>query len=296
MGPLVQLRSERSSAARGALERVAADEQPLDYVLTPYAPPASPAGKLASKAVLREAFALAGVEVEGMALVELLERGLGRGRTVYGIKHRGPDEPLSFELYFYDRDLPGPKLSLERVVEALAPRLRVDAALDRPVDWLMFSVEVTADDLRTGTAPGVTLYVKGEDLSYDLRGRTLTMGNLYRFFDPGAEIRKVLGALEECVHYDPRGPDLGRILPPRLLRAHHVCVARKRTADGMYFSRVPLPSLRWFLEAFGWPSELRAFVARHARDLDWLLHDVGYDFRLEGGVLSFTKSGFYGYF
>ena len=54
--------------------------------------------------------------------------------------------------------------------------------------------------------------------------------------------------------------------------------------------------LRWFLDALEWPPSIRAFFDRHAPDLDYLMHDVGFDFHLEGGALSFTKSGFYGYF
>jgi hypothetical protein len=285
-----------SGLSTGPLERVGAGEQPYDYCLLSYPPVADPDGKLASVAILRELFAFSGVEAEGMALVDALCTGLGPGRTVWGVKARGTSEPLTFELYFYKRDRPGPPLEIETVLEILAPHLSIDAELDRPVDWLMFSIEFSPQDLRARRGDGLTLYVHGSDLSYDLRGRRLTMGNLYRFFDPRSQIRQILAQIEACVHYDPRGPDLGRLIPPRLFRAHHICVASKRTADGMYFSRVSFAGLRWFLDAFDWPAPVRAFVDTHAEALDYLMHDVGFDYALEGGTLTFGKSGFYGYF
>ncbi len=293
--PIVLRQDERLS--RLPLERVGRTEQPYDYCLLPYAPAADSEGKLASLAVLQETFAFGGIEDRGMALVELLRNELGARRTVWGVKHRGQDAPLTWELYFYDRESKeGPPLSLATVIDILAPQLVVDARLDRPVELTMFSIEFSADHLRAGRADGATLYVRGSDLSYDLRGTKLTMGNSYRFFDPRSEIRDLLSRVAQCVHYDARGTDLGKLLPPRLFRAHHVCVANKREADGMYFSRVRYGALKYFLELFDWPAPIRAFVAEHREDLDYLLHDVGFDFVLEAQTLSRTKSGFYGYF
>ena len=287
--------------SRRPLPRLGEGEVPLDYCLRPYAAEAPTEGKLASLAILQESFAIAGVEDEGLALVAHLVAGLGARRTVWGLKHRGGGA-FSWELYFYAPvegapAPPGPALSLEHVRACLAPSLEVDARLDRPVRWLMFSIEFDAAQLRARGPVGACLYVHGDDLSYDLRGTTLTMGNRYHFYEPAAQIRAVLSRIEGCVHFDPSAGHLQRLIPPALFRgAFHVCVANKRTADGMYFSRVPWSGLRWFLRAKGWPASVTGFVEQHASALAHLRWDVGWDFRLEDGALVDDKSGFYGYF
>ena len=282
--------------ASGAHLRVGADEQPYDYVLLPYPPVTPTEGKLASVNVLRESFAMMGVEEEGMRIVDGVIQWLGSGRTVWGIKYRGPDEPMSWEFYFYHRDRPGRELTLDGVLDSVAPHLEFSAELDRPVDWLMFSFEFGPEELKTRTVPHVSLYVRDSNLSYDLIGSDLVATNLYLFYDTSTDTIPLLQRIHSLVHFTGEGNQLGVLMPPVYYRCRTVCVANKRQYDALYFSRTSQRGLHRFLEAFEWPEHLRRYMESNREGFDHLLWDIGYDFRLSGGDIQWGKSGFYGYF
>ena len=63
-----------------ALERCDSEDRFHDYVLAEYPPRASAVGKLRSMNVLVESFALAGIENEGLALVNHIRESFGRFR------------------------------------------------------------------------------------------------------------------------------------------------------------------------------------------------------------------------
>lgn len=291
----------RPSLARRPLERVGADDEFHDYVLTPYAPPADPTGKLRSSNLLVESFALAGVEAEGLRMLERVRGVLGPFRTVFGIKRRHDTGELAWELYFYDPGHTRADVSVARLVELLAPEIVVDAREPRPLSWHMLSVELDAGSLRGAQPVPVHVYVdtskhKLANRSYELRGEALELENLYTFHDPALEIDEILGRLRASVHWSPREASLSTVLFPELLECHSLCVANKRRADAIYCSRVATRRLDGFFERFGWPAPLRAWVDARRGDLDHLLWDVGYDYRFERGRVVHGKSSLYGTF
>jgi hypothetical protein len=75
-----------------------------------------------------------------------------------------------------------------------------------------------------------------------------------------------------------------------------MCVANKRAADAVYYSRVGSRAARDFLVREGWPDALLRFFDAHAHDLGHLLWDVGIDFARTTGDLRVDKSGIYGSF
>jgi hypothetical protein len=288
--------------AKGPLERMQPGDLLGDYTLVPYDPVTSPAGKLRSVNVLLESFAAAGVEDLGLRVVSLLRSQLGQFRTVWGIKLRPPGEISGWELYFYDATRERPDLSIARVQEILSPALVIDARPPHPLPWHMFSVELDVRALRERTPVAVDLYIgnsrrrKGSDRSYKLRGDDLVFENVYTFHRPEIEIDEILERLRYGIHFTRRKHLLSMLWPPELLRAGHVCVANKRAADALYFSRIKLDQARYALPFFGFRGPVVDFLEAGAAGLDHLLWDIGIDFVDEGGTLRFTKGSLYGTF
>lgn len=291
-----------SGSARGAarlatapLETCEQDDQLHDYILDRYTPALPIAGKLRSVNFLVESFALAGVEGEGAELVRRIREGYGPFRTVWGVKLEPATGRLAWELYFYDFDRRHADCSIDNVRRLLDPVLAIDASEPRPLPWHMFSVGFDADELRGRGPIAVRVYI--DMRSYELRGEKMTLENVYTFHEPRLEIEAVLHRLRSSVHVTAAGMVLAEILPPPLLRCHRVCVANKRGADAVYFSRIDLAALRFFLQARGWPEPLTRFVTERKAGLDHLRWCVGIDFKggAEGAV-ELGKSGIYGSF
>ncbi len=288
--------------ARRALERMQPGDVLCDYTLVPYEPRAPVEGKLRSVNVLFESFALAGVEDEGARVVELLRRGLGPDRTVFGVKFHGPGQGAGWELYFYDPRRERADLSIERVAEVLAPAFEVDARPPRALPWHMFSVEMGVEQLRDGAPAAVDVYVstnprqKGTDRSYKVRGAEMAFENVYSFHRPRLEIDEILYRLRYGVHFSRDELPLSVLIPPELFRCGHICVANKRSADALYFSRIDTEQLLFALGFLGWEGELPRWIVAHAGELDHLLWDIGFDYVTEGGALRILKGGLYGSF
>jgi hypothetical protein len=285
--------SSLSRAARAAgEERCEAVDRFHDYVLGEYAPLAPHAGKLRSVSLLHASFALLGVEAEGRALVERIRATLGPFRTVWGIKQAPGRGVTGWEIYFYDFERAHPDLGIARMRAALEPVLAIDATEPHPLPWHMWSVEVAPEHLRGELAASIDVYM--DMRSYKARGSAYAFENVYTFHEPRAEIEAVLHRLRSSVHFDERRDNLGALMPPSLFRCGRLCVANKRLADALYFSRVPSRAAHAFLVAQGYPAPLAGFFEANEADLDHLLWDVGVDFRGDDGPLRVTKTSVYG--
>jgi hypothetical protein len=294
--PLIE--NESSIALRVAaaeLERCGPDDLFHDYILEPYEPLAPHEGKLRSLNLLVESFAMAGLEREGLDVISTVRRGVGAFRTIFGVKlHLEPTPRLGWELYFYDFARVHADLGLARVTELLREHVDVQVTEPWTLPWHMFSVELSPEQLRGERPSSVDVYL--DMRSYKARGTSWELENLYTFHDPREEVDHLLHRARSLVHFDHLRWNLARILPPDFLAARRVCVANKRRADAVYASRVPTAALARFLDRHEFPGPLRAFVARHASELDHLLWDLGVDFEGTEGALRFVKAGFYGSF
>ncbi len=273
----------------------------FDYCLLPYTPETTTEADLASVNLLRWSWQAHGVLAEGEALIERLRNALGPNQVVWGIKHRhGQPDAASWELYFYRRPHNPPDYTLAHVAEIFAP-IRVSGAIPPFWRWLMFSIELDVHQLR-GEAPcTANVYVETSGLSYKLRDDAPPeLENHYLFRDPQSGIDDILTRLQASVHVRPHPLTLAQLLPPRLMPCLHVCVANKRYADAVYWSRVDIHQLQFFLDLHAWPTGLRAYIRQHAAQLTHLKWDLGADFQQNhettGSGLTFTKSGIYGSF
>ena len=283
--------------AKAPLERCGPGDVFHDYVLAPYEPLVPAEGLLRNVNLLVESFALAGVEAEGSALVDALRGQLGSFRTVWGIKQKGA--ALAWELYFYDFERTHEDLNFESVLSILQPFLYVARPEVRTLPWHMFSVEFGPEALRGGpseASPGVfNLYI---DLrSYRFADGAMSLENIYSFHDTSGEIDEVLHRLRYAPHYDPARDTLSALIPPHLQQCERICVANKRHADALYFSRMSTRSLLRFMEEHDWHPALVSFVASRSREHAHLLWDVGLDFaRSERGRARVRKTGLFGSF
>lgn len=303
MQAVVQLGAgRREPPFAGPEERVAPGDRFLDYVLTPYRPLVAPEGRLRSVNALYRSFALAGVEDEGRRSVECLRAGLGPFRSVWGVKRDHATNALAWEYYFYDPPRQHPDLSIAAVCAHLAPAFEVRAREPRPLPWQMFSIDCTVEILKGRAAADVHVYLdtnrtKGVDRSYVLRGDALEFENIYSFHDPRRDMPEILHRLKYAAFTSRAEVHLGRILLPELVDCGTICVANKRRADAIYFSRLTTAQLLSGLEQLGWNESVTDYLRERAADFEHLFWDLGFDFRCEAdGSFSVGKSGFYGSF
>jgi hypothetical protein len=86
------------------------------------------------------------------------------------------------------------------------------------------------------------------------------------------------------------------VLRPELRRCQTICLANKQSHDCIYFSGVDVDQLLWFLDWLRYPPAVTEFVRTNRSNLDHLLFDVGFDYRMVGDRLQVLKSGYYGVF
>ncbi|MBK7859922.1 MAG: hypothetical protein IPJ65_15115 [Archangiaceae bacterium] len=288
--------------AQGPLEWMQRGDVVTDYTLVPYQPVAQLDGKLRSVNALAETFAFEGVEPEGRALIELLRTGLGPFRTVWGVKVKPPAQVAGWELYFYDQQRVHADLSVEQVKQLVAPALTIGADVPPDVPWHMFSVELGVPHLRERKPAAVDLYVsnnpfvKGTDRSYKVTGSTMELENVYSFHHPQTDVDEWLYRLSRGVHWDSKRVPLSALVPPELFSVGHLCVANKRRADALYFSRLTHGQLLFALKFYGVSGALPEYLAAAGPRFEHLLWDIGVDFVAREGGVQFTKVGVYGSF
>ena len=265
-----------------------------DYVLLEYEPVTSPVGRLRSLNVLVESFALAGLETEGVRVLEGVRDALGPFRTVWGIKWHHAERRLGWELYFYDFERAHADLSIDHLTEVLAPWVVIGGREPRPLPWHMFSVELGAEQLRREQPAALDIYV--DMRSYKCSADGLRFENVYTFHHAKTEVDEVLHRLRTCLHLDPERDRLADWLPPHLFDCRKICVANKRAADALYFSRVRTSALQRFLGDHDWPAALRGYIDARADGFAHLLWDVGVDFQATEHGAAALKTGIYGSF
>ncbi|MDR7036121.1 hypothetical protein J2X36_000859 [Methylobacterium sp. BE186] len=270
-----------------------------DYCLWDYEPLGPTRGRLKQATVLWHSLACAGAHPRLYAICETLRAGLGPGRSVWGAKRRG--DVTTWEFYFYDYERLERTVSVERVLEILAPlapsRLRYSGR--RP--YFMFSLdldealargerEIDQINIYVGN-PGSTV---SSGLSYAVTETDLRFDNLYCFFDARTERDAIRDKVACSAHLDQPGLDLDAILWPELMTCRTLVVANKRLCDGIYFSRVDIDLLIVALERLHYPEEEVAFLREERRRLAHLLFDVGIDYAVVNGAPRVTKSAYYG--
>lgn len=175
--------------------------------------------------------------------------------------------------------------------------------VESTLPYFMFSIDID-EQLVTGARNideihmyiGNTGSTVSSGICYSLKESGTRLENFYFFFDPRTEMEKIVGKVSCSAHVDDNRVGLDQILWPELRDCNVIILANKQNSDGVYFSRVNIEQLTFFLNRLDYPGEIRRFIETHRADLDHQLYDVGFDYRVEGGKVVILKSGYYGLF
>lgn len=283
------------------MEGAAKGEELVDFCLWPYPPVRPVDGKIASVNLLANSFETEGVAPRALDVVRGIRAEIGRSRTVWGIKQAGAE--IGWELYFYDYDRCQRTRSIPRLLRTLRPWISCGIDPGEHIPYFMFSLEFTKALLADGgTLDAVQMYIGNigstvsSGICYELTRERTRLKNFYFFFDARREIGEIEGKILTSAYLDPSAMVLDSILFPELRSCEVIVVANKPDRDGVYFSRIDVTQLLWFLKRMGYPESQVGFVESNVDRLDHLLFDVGFDYRMEGGRLRILKSAYYGTF
>jgi hypothetical protein len=273
----------------------------LNYCLWPYQAPGPAEDKFRSVNLLYHTFACAGIDARAFAIVDAIRDGIGPFKTVFGVKL--VDGRLGWEFYFYDYKRRQRAVSISRVLGAVHHYMPTRIQPNENLPYFMFSLDLN-NALATGAAPldVVHMYVGNpgshvsSGIAYAVREDSVTLENFYFFFDARTQLADVAGKIGSSAVFDDTVVQVDAVLRPELRRCQTICLANKQSHDCVYFSGINIDQLQWFLDWLQYPSAVVEFVRANRPNLDHLLFDVGFDYRMEGDRLRVIKSGYYGVF
>jgi len=273
----------------------------LNYCLWEYSPPAPSEDKFRSVNLLFQSFDHAGIGPRAFDIVDAIRDGIGPFRTVFGVKLL--DDQLAWEFYFYDYRRRQREVSISRVLAAIRPMVPCDVEPNENLPYFMFSLDLDGELACGSRALDVVhMYIGNagsavsSGIAYAVRAQSTILENFYFFFDARTQLGEVAKKIGSSPHIDDTIMPVETVLVPQLRRCQTICVANKQTHDCVYFSGVDVNQLLWFLRRLQYPRALIDFVDENRGNLDHLLFDVGFDYRMEMGEMKILKSGYYGVF
>ena len=282
------------------MELTKPDDLYYDYCLWRYKPVASSEKKLRSANLLYHGFEVARAPESAYGLVQAIRQGIGMFNTVWGVKQIGGE--LRWEFYFYDYRRRARERSATRVLQIMRRFIPCAVVPSERLNYFMFSLDVNGDLLKgSADLEEVHLYIGNpgsavsSGICYSVTVDRAKLENFYFFFD-AKRLDEIIGKINSSMFFDTTSADINRLLWPELRNCGVIVVANKQQNDALYFSRITIDQLLFFLQKMGYPSPHVAFVEANRNRLDHLLYDVGIDYRMEGGELRFLKSGYYGIF
>jgi hypothetical protein len=282
------------------LEYTAPGEPFYDFCLWEYEPVAPREDKIRSVNLLFQSFIAANLDQRSFGFVETLRRHIGLFKTVFGVKQIAGR--LAWEFYFYDYRRTKRELSMGKVLEAIRPFARCTVRPNDNLHYFMFSLDIDPDLLAgKRDVAEIHMYIgaPGSNVSsalcYSVTPNLSRLENFYFFFD-AREIESIAKKIAWSAQVDTSIIDTNSILWPQLKECKIIVIANKQQNDAIYFSRVTIDQLIFFLRMLRYPQLLVAFLEENRGRLDHLLYDVGFDYRMEGKDLMILKSGFYGVF
>lgn len=273
----------------------------LNYCLWEYSPAQPAEDKFRSVNLLLQSFEHAGIDARAYEIVDAIRAEIGPFRTVFGVKLL--QDRLAWEFYFYDYKRRQREVSISRVLQAIRPFAPCDVRVNESLLYFMFSIDLDAD-LAAGrrAIDLVHMYVGNpgsavsSGIAYALRGSGTTLENFYFFFDAASQLSEAGKKICSSAHFDDTRVPLDAILVPELRSCKTICVANKQTHDCVYFSGVDVRQLLFFLTRLAYPEAIVSFVRQNVANLDHLLFDVGFDYRMDCDGIAVLKSGYYGVF
>jgi hypothetical protein len=274
-----------------------------NYCLWPYEP-YRPLAEHDQPAVylLFESFRLHGVDAFGQQLVSQLLQVLGPCQTVFGIKT--VDGEPSWEFYFYDYESQNRRISSSSIICCFPGCEQATLFLDDRIPYFMFSLEITLQQIQAKASPSLTFYLGnpggalfgGKSYCVDSGKGQISFQNVYHFYDDALHKQAIAEHLSSSLHLREYFTGNPQFLAYSFLACQTLCIAHKRTCDGLYFSGVPLTSLLQFCSTFQVHSALANFLAHQRSAFDYLLFDIGLDCQSVASGHTFPKAAIYASF
>lgn len=271
-----------------------------DFCLWDYAPVAAPEGKLRAAGLLWEALEHMRAPPFFAEALHALREALGQGAVVWGLKHAAGT--VSLELYFYDYARLERQVSIERILQILSPWIACDVTPPPGCPYFMVSLDLDAQVAASRRIPALNVYLGNpgssvsSGMSCEVTGQGIELRNIYNFFDANNEGTAIRRKIVESARLDLRHYRHDMLLWPEMAGCRTVVVANKRVADGLYYTRLRVGQLLWFLRRTGFPAPLIAGIESRRDRLDHLLFDGGFDFCMAGGRMEILKSAYYALF
>ena len=283
------------------LEYAGAQDIFFDFCLWEYKPVIPYENKFRSANLLFHSFEVVGVAERVFDLIQAIRQGIGLSHTVWGLKQRG--EEIAWEFYFYDYRRRERERSMTRLLDIIDPFVRCEIKPNENYFYFMFSIDIT-NDLISGTKdleeihmyvgnPGSTV---SSGICYSVTNGGTKLENFYFFFDAQKERNEIIAKVVCSAYVDSTKIDINRILWPEMRDCKVIVVANKQGNDSVYFSRINVDQLIFFLKRMSYPGEIVSFVEENRSRLDHLIYDVGFDYKMDGNDLVILKSGYYGIF
>jgi hypothetical protein len=283
------------------LEYTSAQDLFCDFCLWEYKPLTSCDNKLSSSNLLFHSFEIAGISDRIYDLIRAIREGFGVSRTVWGVKKLGND--IRWEFYFYDYRRIERERSITKLLDIIHPFVPCGIKVNENLHYFMFSIDID-DSLVSGRRDldEIHMYIGNpgsavsSGICYLVTKSGTRLENFYFFFDARKEPEEIVGKAVCSAYVDYSAVDINQILWPEMRTCQVIVVANKQGNDAVYFSRINVDQLIFFLRRMGYPRELISFVEESRSRLDHLLYDAGFDYRMEGKDLVILKSGYYGIF
>ena len=272
-----------------------------DFCLWEYEPLSPPTNKLRSSNLLFHSFEITGLSDRGYDLIRAIREGFGVSHTVWGVKKLGND--IRWEFYFYDYRRKERERSIPKLLEFIRPLVPCNIKANENLHYFMFSIDIDEalvsgkrdlDELHMYIGnPGSSV---SSGICYSVTDSGTRLENFYFFFDAKKEMEDITAKAVCSAHVDFTLIDINRVLWPEMKTSQVIVVANKQGNDAVYFSRINVDQLVFFMRRMGYPREHLSFVEQNRPKLDHLLFDAGFDYRMEGKDLAILKSGYYGIF
>jgi hypothetical protein len=283
------------------VEHAVAGEAQFDFCLWQYPPLLACGGKLRSINLLANSFVDQDVGSRALDVMLAIRREFGELRTVWGVKQAGGE--TSWELYFYDYARTERERSIPRLLAAIRPWVSCAVKADEHSPYFMFSIDFSHQLLRTGgELDEVQMYIGNigstvsSGICYGVTREQTRLKNFYFFFDARKEMSEIEGKV--CTSAFLGGGEFATedVLWPELSDCEVIVVANKIDRDGVYFSRIKVAQLLWFMRRLDYPPGQIRFLEDNLESFDHMLYDVGFDYRMKDGRLEIVKSAYYGVF
>ncbi len=272
-----------------------------DFCLWEYKPAVPYENKFRSVDLLFHSFDVVGVNERIFDFVQAIREGIGLSHTVWGVKRLGDD--IRWEFYFYDYRRRGRERSMTKVLEIIRPFIRCEVEPNENYHYFMFSIDIDSHLIsRARDLEEIHMYVGNvgstvsSGICYSLTSEGTRLENFYFFFDAKTQGDEIFGKVVSSAYIDTTVIKIDQILWPEMGNCKVIVVANKQGNDAVYFSRINLDQLVFFLKRMNYPGQLISFIEKNRSKLDHLQYDVGYDYKMDGKDLMILKSGYYGVF